>query len=39
MDGSAIAGLVIEPMIQGAAGMRLWPAGTLKTLRQWCDDQ
>jgi adenosylmethionine-8-amino-7-oxononanoate aminotransferase len=25
-------------MIQGAAGMRLWPVGTLKTLRQWCDD-
>ena len=39
MDGSAIAGLIIEPMIQGAAGMRLWPSGILKTLRQWCDDQ
>jgi adenosylmethionine-8-amino-7-oxononanoate aminotransferase len=38
IDGSGIAGLVIEPMIQGAAGMRLWPAGTLKTLRRWCDD-
>jgi adenosylmethionine-8-amino-7-oxononanoate aminotransferase len=38
VDGSVIAGLIIEPMIQGAAGMRLWPAGTLKTLRRWCDD-
>jgi adenosylmethionine-8-amino-7-oxononanoate aminotransferase len=38
IDGSGIAGLIIEPMIQGAAGMRLWPSGTLKTLRQWCDD-
>ena len=38
IDGSGIAGLIIEPMIQGAAGMRLWSFGTLKTLRQWCDD-
>ncbi|MEO6848166.1 MAG: aminotransferase class III-fold pyridoxal phosphate-dependent enzyme, partial [Chthoniobacterales bacterium] len=27
----------IEPLIQGAAGMRLWPVGMLKTLREWCD--
>ena len=26
-------------MIQGAAGMRLWPTDTLKTLRRWCDEQ
>jgi adenosylmethionine-8-amino-7-oxononanoate aminotransferase len=38
MDGSGIAGVIIEPMIQGAAGMRLWPSGTLKALRRWCDD-
>jgi adenosylmethionine---8-amino-7-oxononanoate aminotransferase len=38
IDGSKIGGLIIEPMIQGAAGMTLWPAGTLKTLRQWCDE-
>ncbi len=38
LDGASFAGLIIEPMIQGAAGMRLWPAGTLKTLRRWCDD-
>jgi adenosylmethionine-8-amino-7-oxononanoate aminotransferase len=28
---------VIEPLIQGAAGMRLWPAGTLRAVREWCD--
>ena len=38
IDGSRVAGLVIEPLIQGAAGMRLWPAGMLKTLRGWCDE-
>jgi adenosylmethionine-8-amino-7-oxononanoate aminotransferase len=38
VDGSGTAGLIIEPMIQGAAGMRLWPPGTLKKLRQWCDN-
>jgi adenosylmethionine---8-amino-7-oxononanoate aminotransferase len=38
IDGSEIAGLIIEPIIQGAAGMRLWPPGILKTLRRWCDD-
>ncbi len=32
-----IAGVVVEPLIQGAAGMRLWPPGTLRELRDWCD--
>ncbi len=32
------AAAVIEPLVQGAAGMRLWPAGTLATLRAWCDE-
>ncbi len=32
-----LAAAVIEPLIQGAAGMRLWPPGTLETLRAWCD--
>ena len=31
-----IAGVVIEPLIQGAAGMRLWPPGTLPAVREWC---
>ena len=30
------AAVVIEPLIQGAAGMRLWPRGTLKAVREWC---
>src|SRR5438105_9496732 len=32
-----IAAVVIEPLIQGAAGMRLWPSGTLRAVRKWCD--
>jgi adenosylmethionine-8-amino-7-oxononanoate aminotransferase len=32
-----IAAVVIEPLIQGAAGMRLWPPGTLRTVREWCN--
>ena len=33
-----LAGIAIEPLIQGAAGMRLWPAGMLRELRDWCDE-
>ncbi|MCS7049363.1 MAG: adenosylmethionine--8-amino-7-oxononanoate transaminase, partial [Verrucomicrobiae bacterium] len=32
-----VAAVCIEPLIQGAAGMRLWPAGLLRDLRAWCD--
>ncbi len=32
-----VAAVVIEPLIQGAAGMRLWPAGLLRRLREKCD--
>ncbi|MEO5717330.1 MAG: adenosylmethionine--8-amino-7-oxononanoate transaminase [Chthoniobacterales bacterium] len=32
-----IAAVVIEPMIQGAAGMKIWPTGVLRRLREWCD--
>src|SRR5713101_3471442 len=32
-----IAAVVIEPLIQGAAGMKLWPPGTLSNVREWCD--
>jgi adenosylmethionine-8-amino-7-oxononanoate aminotransferase len=32
-----IAAVVIEPLIQGAAGMKLWPPGTLRAVRDWCD--
>ena len=31
-----IAAVVIEPLIQGAAGMRLWTSGTLRAVRDWC---
>jgi adenosylmethionine-8-amino-7-oxononanoate aminotransferase len=31
------AAVVIEPLIQGAAGMKLWPEGTLRAVREWCD--
>ncbi len=29
--------VIIEPLIQGAAGMKTWPAGMLRELRAWCD--
>jgi adenosylmethionine-8-amino-7-oxononanoate aminotransferase len=32
-----VAAVVIEPLIQGAAGMRLWPRGMLGELRKKCD--
>ena len=37
VDGGTVAAVVIEPLIQGAAGMRLWPGGMLRELRSWCD--
>jgi adenosylmethionine-8-amino-7-oxononanoate aminotransferase len=36
-EAAKVAAVVIEPLIQGAAGMRLWPAGTLRAVREWCD--
>jgi adenosylmethionine-8-amino-7-oxononanoate aminotransferase len=36
-DAETIAAVVIEPLIQGAAGMRLWPPETLRRVREWCD--
>jgi adenosylmethionine-8-amino-7-oxononanoate aminotransferase len=35
-DIAKIAAVVIEPLIQGAAGMRVWPSGTLRSVREWC---
>jgi adenosylmethionine-8-amino-7-oxononanoate aminotransferase len=35
--GDDVAAVCIEPLIQGAAGMKLWPAGMLGELRAWCD--
>lgn len=34
-----IAAVIIEPLIQGAAGMRLWPRGMLKQLETWCRER
>jgi adenosylmethionine-8-amino-7-oxononanoate aminotransferase len=31
-----LAAVVIEPMVQGAGGMKLWPRGLLKELRAFC---
>lgn len=39
LDASRFAAVVIEPLIQGAAGMRLWPQGMLKALDAWCQSQ
>ena len=38
LDANEIAAVVIEPKVQGAAGIRLWPDGMLKKIRQWCDE-
>lgn len=35
-DRTRIAAIIIEPLIQGAAGMRLWPTGMLRALDAWC---
>lgn len=37
-DACRIAGVIIEPLIQGVNEMRPWPAGMLAELRAWCDD-
>ncbi len=36
-NAAEIAAVVIEPVIQGAAGMKIWPEGTLRAVREWCD--
>jgi adenosylmethionine-8-amino-7-oxononanoate aminotransferase len=36
-EAAKIAAVVIEPLVQGAAGMRLWSPGTLRAVREWCD--
>jgi adenosylmethionine-8-amino-7-oxononanoate aminotransferase len=38
-EPGTIAAVVIEPLIQGAAGMRPWPAGLLASVRRWCDSR
>ena len=37
LPAETLAGVVIEPLIQGVNEMRPWPPGMLAALRQWCD--
>ena len=37
INPETLAAVIIEPLVQGAAGIRLWPAGMLRELRTWCD--
>jgi len=34
-----LAAVIIEPLIQGSAGMRLWPSGMLAKLSAWCRER
>ena len=36
LEANTLAAVVIEPLIQGAAGMRLWPQWLLQALSDWC---
>lgn len=39
VSAEAVAAVVIEPLVQGANQMRLWPSGLLAGVRAWCDRQ
>ena len=36
--GAEVAAVAIEPLIQGAAGMKVWPRGLLAETRRLCDE-
>lgn len=36
IDAKTLAAVIIEPLMQGAAGMRMWPTGMLTQLETWC---
>ena len=38
-ESDRLTAVVIEPLMQGAAGMRAWPRGMLADLRAWCDER
>lgn len=38
-ESSHVAAVVIEPCVQGTAGIRVWPEGMLAALRAWCDER
>lgn len=35
-DGRKVAGMIVEPMLQGAGGMIVWPAPFLRQVRELC---
>jgi len=35
-DQKRLAAVIMEPLIQGVANMRLWPKGMLRDLNAWC---
>jgi adenosylmethionine---8-amino-7-oxononanoate aminotransferase len=37
VERAKVAAVFIEPLVQGAAGMKLWPPGTLTSVRDWCN--
>ena len=37
LPAESIAGVVIEPLVQGANQIRVWPPGLLAQVRAWCD--
>ena len=37
-EGDEVAGVLIEPMLQGAGGMIVWPPEFLKGVRRLCDE-
>ena len=37
LNADQLAAVIIEPLVQGAAGIRLWPPGMLGSLRAWCN--
>lgn len=37
-QGETIAAVVMEPLVRGAAGMKLWPRGWLSEVRRLCTD-
>ena len=36
LSPECLAAVIIEPLIQGVANMRLWPTGMLRELNAWC---
>ena len=37
-SGATVAAVIVEPMIQGAGGMLMWPADFLTAVRRLCDE-